>query len=74
MQNNNKCFLLINILEKNKLKSFTDIIQNLCVFYKCNIKFFSFYQLKEQLQKSFHADQPNGKLISVFFRNKKNNT
>jgi hypothetical protein len=61
-----KYILLINILEKKKLKSFTDIIQNLYVLYKCNVELFSFYQLKEQLQKSFHADQPNGKLISVF--------
>lgn len=33
-----KCILLINILGQNKLKSFTDIIEDLRVLYKCYIE------------------------------------
>jgi len=33
-----KCFLLINVLVKTKLKSFTDIIQDLRILYKCQIE------------------------------------
>lgn len=33
-----KCSLLINVLVKTKLKSFTDIIQDLRILYKCQIE------------------------------------